>query len=98
MKYSEAYRDAANNASVQTLMTLFGVSFYGPATNITTTIPTLPSDLAVANSNILLATFTVNDTGVGLTWDNSSAGSIARAAAEVASGTCVAVLDFLEYI
>jgi hypothetical protein len=90
MKYSEALRNSINNLGIKVNLTLFGVSFYGPATNIVTTIPTLPTDLAVANSNILLATFTVNDTGVGLTWDSSSAGSIARAAAETASGTCVA--------
>lgn len=90
MKYSLAYRDAANNASTKVLLNNFAVSFYGPATDITTTIPTLATDLAVANSNILLATFTVNNNGTGITWDDSSLGSIARAAAESVSGTCLA--------
>jgi hypothetical protein len=90
MKYSEALRNSINNLGLKVNMTLFGVSFYGPITNITTTIPTLPTDLAVANSNILLATFTVNNAGTGMTWDSSSAGSIARAAAETVSGTCLA--------
>ena len=89
MKYSEKYRNDANDASVA-LLEPFGVSFYGPITNITTTIPTLPTDLAVANSNILLATFTVNNAGTGMTWDASSAGTVARAAAESVSGTCLA--------
>jgi len=90
MKYSEALRNSINDLGLKVNMTLFGVSFYGPATNIITIIPTLPTDLAVANSNILLATFTVNNSGTGMTWDSSSQGSIARAAAESVSGTCVA--------
>lgn len=90
MKYSLAYRNAANDASVA-LLEPFAVSFYGPTTDITTTIPTLATDLAVANSNILLCTFTVGNDGVtGMTWDASALGSVARAAAESVSGTCVA--------
>lgn len=89
-KFSEALRDNINNLGIKTDLTLFAVTFYGPATDISVVIPTLPTDVAIVGSIIRLATFTVNDTGTGLTWDSSVGGTISRAAAETASGTCVA--------
>lgn len=89
-KFSEALRNSINDLGIKVDMNLFAVTFYGPATDISVVVPTLPSDVAIAGNTIRLATFTVNDTGTGLTWDASVGGTISRAAAETASGTCIA--------
>jgi hypothetical protein len=94
MKFSKELRDSMIDAAFKTsglVFNQFVISFYGPATDITTVIPTLPTDLAVAGGNILLGTFTVNNDGTTpLTWEASVDGTVQRTASESVSTTCVA--------